>query len=130
MKKLKAIRKLLFECEFKLSRLKRHGFIRRSTDSASGRIYINHKKGIVVKTPYICNRGNASVKHKIPTLCINVPEKYAERLGWNTVFVQPVATMKRLSEAVGLLEEMGCEHSDLKEANVGWYRSSPVVIDW
>jgi hypothetical protein len=135
VKKLERIKELVLKEGCKLSRLKKHGFVRLKANksSSSGHVYINHKKGVVVKRPYLTHDEIPAAA--CPTIRIDSPEPYWGQL--NIIYIQPLCRTDNDNRwaAFSILNEreMRGDRSagaDLKEANCGMYKRKPVVFDW
>lgn len=130
MKKLKKVKELIKKLKFNLKELAKYGFRKRYTNSASVYIWINDKRGIVVKEPYIVRKLRNHPKFAIPTISFCRPKKDWWKYGESRIFIQPLAVRTSLDKAFCRLADLGCRGSDFKRANIGWYRGKPVLIDW
>lgn len=130
MKKLDRIRDFLIEQSFRLSRLEELGFVRKYTFSASEKIWIHYRMGIVVKTPCIVRKAKSLPKFAIPTLVLPLPKPLVQSRTMKNIFIQPKASLRNRDLAHVRLVDMGYGGSDFKRTNLGWYRGQPVLIDW
>lgn len=130
MKKLKKIRDFIRKHDFDLRKLKELGFVRKYTFSASEKIWIHYRKGIVVKIPCIVRKKKDFPKYAIPTLTMDLPKDKIEWKDSRRVFIQPKACLINAALAHIRLIDMGYHGNDFKEKNTGWYRGKPVLIDW
>ena len=102
--------------------LKKHGFKRLNTSatrtSYSGIVFINHKKRIIVKKSYLCDKKPVDA---VPTVVI-IDD-------YDTPWVaQPV--VRTVKEEEYDKPEKWRYHTDMHYKNVGYYRNKLVAIDW
>ncbi len=129
MKKLRQARDLVRRIEFKLSRLRKHGYRYKDTGSAGGGIYINAKKRVVIKASFLLAKKKP--RNSIPTVFLWDEKRrvnYGKRYG--RIVIQPLANTRNSKLAFIRLWDRGVRGEDFKESNVAFYRRKPVHIDW
>lgn len=130
MKKLNAVAKLVRRLKFDLRLLELYGFKRRYTTSVSGKIWVNTKLGVVVKTPCIVRKVKSIPDFAIPTKVMKIPKSKITWKYLRKVFIQPLASTRNANLAKIRLIDLDYRGADLRQDNVGWYRGKPVLIDW
>ena len=123
--------------------LKPLGFRRKSVEGLSGTIFINKEIGIVVKRPYLIERGNDDLPERaIPTKIIHVEDNIAEESDSSgPIYIQPLAdvSQKAKDRAHRILckifrvqdpEWASEEISDMHDGNVAMWNGKAVRIDW
>ncbi len=129
MKKLDKYKTIVKTIKGELKELKSYGFKFVRTKGVSGCIYVNKKKGVVIKANYAVNRRKPVVA--IPTVSVTV--------NGEKILIQPLAnvTAKARKKARRLLERNLPaktyhnlnENYDMHDENIAMYRNKAVSID-
>ncbi len=142
MKKLIKTRELVEKLKGQISKLREHGFsrvpvLRNGRDCSISAIYVNRKKKIVVKRPYITEinrREDIKPAFSVPTEIIKCPtnRKTSHYAEFDYIFIQPLVDIRPDSQAHArsILEEKDADFADLKTDNCGLYKRQPVIFDW
>ena len=86
-------------------------------------VYLDKKRGIVIKRPNFILNTRTPLKLRAPTIKLD-----KNWVGW---VAQPYCEKTRTALAVKLLcIKLGKLHCDLHNLNVGWYDGEPVLFDW
>ena len=120
--------------------LKGLGFIRKAARGVTGYIFINRKKGVVIKTPYIVTSGHHHPPRAIITYTVRTEGRIKTCHGNHTyIYIQPLAdvTCRARYRAHNILNKwMKLNHRplwillDLHDNNVAMYGKKAVLIDW
>jgi hypothetical protein len=116
-----------FNVEFRRL-MKTTGFVRPAS-GLSKKVWVNEKKRIVIKRPYLVSPGNMIKNPKV--LAVRIPTLFAEDK-W--VF-QPLCDTSRRREAYDIVwrkldEAAPYTFFDMHSDNVGHYRNKAVFFDW
>lgn len=94
--------------------------------SCSRYIWVNRKKKIVVKRPFICQRAKLP-PNTVPTHIITLDD-------WQVCFIQPLVDVTRNAVEKAYEYFLNLSHKtyimDLSYRNVGIFQGNPVMIDW
>jgi hypothetical protein len=125
MKKLENIKKQLERVKGEVEKLKGFKYVRTPCAMTHG-IYINRKKGVVVKQNYICHEDTEFPR--VTTIACR---------GWNIQpLCKPFKSHKQKLKAYYRfldrhdLPDHGCGDHDIHEENIMLYRNQVVAIDW